>query len=203
MGKKSTAAAVELRTAKVAELLIEGWNRARICEYARNQRWGVSDGQIDRYIASARDRIKAGCSKDTEVKCALAETRLEQLYGKAIEAGDLRLALSVIKEQRALQGLDATPGMETRDKDAIPFYAVLAAYGEALRANLSHEQLRAVVNDANEYTIIGQSIEPDWKPPTDCMAQYVKDIKTLGRARTRSELLDAGVVAEDGLELPV
>lgn len=202
-GKKSTTATVELRTAKVAELLIDGWSRARICEYARNQRWGVSDGQIDRYIASARDRIKAGCSKDTEVKCALAETRLEQLYGKAIEAGDLRLALSVIKEQRALQGLDATPGMEVRDKDAIPFYAVLAAYGEALRANLSHEQLRAVVNDANEYTIIGQSIEPDWKPPTDCMAQCVKDIKTLGRTRTRSELLDAGVVAEDGLELPV
>lgn len=31
MGKKSTAAAVELRTAKVAELLIDGWSRARIC----------------------------------------------------------------------------------------------------------------------------------------------------------------------------
>lgn len=85
MGKKSTAAAVELRTAKVGELLIEGWSRTRICEYARNQRWDVSDGQIDRHAASARDRIKAGCSKDAEVKCALAETRLEQLYSRLLK----------------------------------------------------------------------------------------------------------------------
>ena len=202
MGKKSTAATVELRTAEVAELLVNGWSRARICEYARNQRWGVSDGQIDRYIASARDRIKAGCSKDTEAKCALAEARLEQLYGKAVEAGDLRLALNVVKEQRALQGLDEAPRVVARGKDAIPFYAVLAAYGEALRVNLTPEQLRAVVRDANEYAVIGQSLEPDWEPPADCMAQCVEDVKTFGRARTRGELLDAGIIAEDELELP-
>ena len=52
-GKKSTAAEVEMRTAKVAELLVNGWNRTRICEYARETaQWGVSDGQIDRYIAT-------------------------------------------------------------------------------------------------------------------------------------------------------
>lgn len=203
MGAKSTAAIVEMRVTKVAGLLVDGWSRARICEYTRNQRWGVSDGQVDRYIASAREHIKVGCSKDTEAKCALAEARLEQLYGKAIEAGDLRLALNVVKEQITLQGLDETPGMEARGKDAIPFYAVLAAYGEALRANLSPEQLRAVVSDANEYAIIGQSIEPDWEPPADCLAQCVEDVRVLGRTRTRSELLEAGVISEDGLELPV
>lgn len=202
MGKKSTTATVELRTAKVAELLISGWSRARICEYALKMRWGVSDGQVDRYIASARDRIKAGCSKDTEAKCALAEARHEQLYGKAVESGDLRLALNVIKEQRALQGLNESPGTKPHDKKTAPFYAVLAAYAEALRINLSPEQLRAVVRDANDYAIIGQSIEPDWEPPADCMAQCVEDVRTLGRTRTRGELLDAGVVDEDGLELP-
>lgn len=92
--------------------------------------------------------------------------------------------------------------MEACDKDAIPFYAVLAAYGEALRANLSPEQLRAVVRDANEYAIIGQSIEPYWESPADCMTKCVEDMRTLGGARTRGELLDAGVVDENGLELP-
>ncbi|RDB99542.1 hypothetical protein C1866_01310 [Eggerthella lenta] len=205
MGKKSTAAAVELRTAKVAELLIDGWSRARICEYALKMRWGVSDGQVDRYIAAARERIKAGCSKDTEAKCALAETRLEALYGKAVEAGDLRLALNVVKEQRALQGLNEASGVAAPDRNARQFYAVLAAYGEALRANLTPGQLGAVVRDANEYAVIGQSLEPDWEPPeppADCMAQCVEDIKKLGRTRTREELQEAGIIEEDGLELP-
>ena len=202
MGKKSTAAMVELRTAKVAELLIDGWSRARICEYARNQQWNVSEGQIDRYIASARERIKANCSKDTEEKCALAEARLEALYGKAVEAGDLRLALNVVKEQRALQGLDEASGAAAPGKDALPFYAVLASYGEALRVNLTPEQLRAVVRDANEYAVIGQSLEPDWEPPADCMAQCVEDVRRLRRTRTREELQEAGIIEEGGLELP-
>lgn len=98
-GKKSTAAEVEMRTAKVAELLVDGWSRARICEYARETaRWDVSDAQVDRYIAKARERIQADCSRDRKASYALAEARLEALYGKAVDADDLRLALSIVKE---------------------------------------------------------------------------------------------------------
>ena len=77
-GKKSTAAEVEMRTAKVAALLIDGWCRARICEYARETaRWDVSDAQVDRYMAKARERIQADCSRDRKASYALAEARLE------------------------------------------------------------------------------------------------------------------------------
>ncbi|QOS67095.1 hypothetical protein GS424_011170 [Eggerthella guodeyinii] len=137
-GKKSTAAEVEMRTAKVAELLVNGWNRTRICEYARETaQWGVSDGQIDRYIATARERIQTDCTQDLKMNYALANARLEAIYSRAIEAGDLRLALSVVKEQKTLQGLDAEAAAQIyseEDNDALS--AVLQAYAEELCADL-------------------------------------------------------------------
>lgn len=193
-GKKSTAATVEVRTAKVAELLVDGWSRARICEYARETaRWDVSDAQVDRYIAKARERIQADCSRDRKASYALAEARLEALYGKAVDADDLRLALSIVKEQRTLQGLDGAMHASERPEN-IMFYATMSAYADALRANVPERYLKAVVRATSDLPVFGEIALQDDRDP---MAQCVKDLRTLSRTRTRRELLEDGFLNDD------
>lgn len=197
-GKKSTAATVELRTAKVAELLIDGWSRARICEYARNQSWGVSDAQIDRYISRARERIEADCSQSRKASYALAEARLEALYGKAVESGDLRLALNVLKEQKALQGLDGALGESPESAEAGMFYATLAAYADAIHANVPKRYINALAKDVIPLAPVAESLAREPNP----MQQCVEDMRLLGRTRTRDELVQAGIIDTEGAELP-
>lgn len=198
-GKKSTAAIVELRTAKVAELLIDGWSRARICEYARETaRWGVSDAQIDRYISKARERIEADCAQSRKASYALAEARLEALYGKAVDAGDLRLALSIVKEQRALQGLDGALCESSESVETGMFYATLAAYADAIHANVPKRYIDALAKDVIPLAPVAESLAREPNP----MRQCVEDMRSLGRTRTREELIAAGVVDEEDVELP-
>ncbi len=197
-GKKSTAATVELRTAKVAELLIDGWSRARICEYARSQRWGVSDAQVDRYISKARKRIEADCTQSRKTSYALAEARLEALYGKAVDAGDLRLALSVVKEQRALQGLDGALCKPSESDETGMFYATLAAYADAIHANVPKRYIDALAKDVIPLAPVAESLAREPNP----MQQCVKDVRSLGRTRTREELIAAGVIDDEGVEFP-
>lgn len=200
-GKKSTAATVEMRTAKVAELLIDGWSRARICVYARETaHWGVSEAQIDRYIAKARERIEADCSHDRKASYALAEARLEALYGKAVDTGDLRLALSILKEQRALQGLDSAFHDHSEGVGQDMFYATMQAYADVLRAIVPQHMLKAVAQGVKNLPGIAKTLEANDRD--DCMALCVEDMRTLGKTRTREELEAAGVIAIDSLELP-
>ena len=198
MGKKSTAATVELRTAKVAELLIDGWSRARICEYARNQSWSVSDAQVDRYISKARERIEADCSQSRKASYALAEARLEALYGKAVDAGDLRLALSIVKEQRALQGLDGALCESSESAEAGMFYATLAAYADAIHANVPKRYIDALAKDVIPLAPVAESLAREPNP----MLQCVEDMRSLGRTRTRDELVQAGIIDAEDIELP-
>ncbi len=198
-GKKSTAAEVEMRTAKVAELLVDGWSRARICEYARETaRWDVSDAQVDRYIAKARERIQADCSRDRKASYALAEARLEALYGKAVDAGDLRLALSIVKEQRALQGLDGALLEPSESAESGMFYATLAAYADAIHANVPKRYIEALAKDVLPLAPVAESLTREPDPMQQCVA----DMRALGRTRTRDELVAAGVLGDESVELP-
>lgn len=198
-GKKSTAAEVEMRTAKVAELLVDGWSRARICEYARETaRWDVSDAQVDRYIAKARERIQADCSRDRKASYALAEARLEALYGKAVDADDLRLALSIVKEQRTLQGLDGALLEPSESAESGMFYATLAAYADAIHANVPKRYIEALAKDVLPLAPVAESLVREPDPMQQCVA----DMRALGRTRTRDELVAAGVVGDESVELP-
>lgn len=198
-GKKSTAAEVEMRTAKVAALLIDGWCRARICEYARETaRWDVSDAQVDRYMAKERERIQADCSRDRKASYALAEARLEALYGKAVDVGDLRLALSIVKEQRALQGLDGALCESSESAEAGMFYATLAAYADAIHANVPKRYIEALAKDVLPLAPVAESLVREPDPMEQCVA----DMRALGRTRTRDELVAAGIINVEDVELP-
>lgn len=105
--KKSSKNIITQRVSKVSELLIKGANRDTILQNTSNL-WNVSNRQIDSYISKAREVIKQSIIKNLEYDYAKAITRYENLYNKAIEEKDYRLALSINKEITVLQGLHKT-----------------------------------------------------------------------------------------------
>ena len=196
---KSTAVEVESRVLKVSGWLEAGWSRAKICEYAReNEGWDVSDSQIDRYIAQARSKLRDGFEDDWETNRAIANARLESLYCVALEKGDLRAALRIIAEQVALQKPESAKVSYANDAD---FILCLDTYAKALRRVLPESMLIQVVEAVRELTPVAESFEEVIGFDYDkAMQGAVDDIQTLGRTRTREELIEAGFF--EGLALP-
>lgn len=102
--KKSSKYIVNQRITEVVDMLIAGKNRNAIIQYGSDC-WNVGERQIDKYIAKARDLIQSDIQKNIEYDYAKAIRRYEELYNKAIENEDFRLALSINKELTNLQGL--------------------------------------------------------------------------------------------------
>lgn len=102
--EKSSKHTVNQRINEVVDMLIEGRNRFKIIQYGSTQ-WNIGERQIDKYIAKARDIIQMDVKKNIEYDYAKAIRRYEELYNKAIENKDYRLALSINKEISTIQGL--------------------------------------------------------------------------------------------------
>jgi hypothetical protein len=111
---KATKAEVAQRVEAVFELRLGGAGFTDIREYARaptgrdGQKlppWEVSDSQLWRYIAAA-DRL---CKEryDARAPHLLARhlLRRERLYAHALEVGDYRTALAVLRDEADLEGL--------------------------------------------------------------------------------------------------
>lgn len=195
---KATAAEAEARTAKVAEWLVEGRSRADICQNAREKGWGISDSQVDRYIARARRAIREGHRKDWDMTLAMADARFESLYRMALDKGDLRLAASIVKEHAAL--MRPRPGDDLIYAHDADFMAFIYEYAELLKAVLPPDQLARVWQAAHRLDLVRESIEDACGGGDELMRVCVEDHRTLGRGRTREELVDAGLF--DGLVLP-
>lgn len=101
---KSSIITVNERVMKVADMLIEGKSRISIIHYGSDA-WNVGERQIEKYLAKARELIKGEIVKNLEFDYAKAIRRYEDLYQKAIDEKDYRLALSINKELTVLQGL--------------------------------------------------------------------------------------------------
>lgn len=102
--EKSSKHTVNQRINEVVDMLIEGRNRFKIIQYGSTY-WNIGERQIDKYIARARDLIQLDVKKNIEYDYAKAIRRYEELYNKAIENEDYRLALSINKEISTIQGL--------------------------------------------------------------------------------------------------
>lgn len=110
--------------------------------------------------------------------------------------------LMTLQERREMR-------MAVEGGDARSFYAVMSAYGEAIRDTVSPGQLTEIVVKANAlgaaFNIGNARLEaPIEVEPEDVMALAVEDYKTRGSSRTRDELVAAGVIdaVEEGLDLP-
>lgn len=86
------------------------------------------------------------------------------------------------------------------------FYAAMSAYGEAIRDTVSPAQLDAIVTKAGAlgaaFNIGNMRLAKPAEDVRQVLVQAIQDKRRLGRGRTREELIEAGVIEVDGVELP-
>ena len=87
MAKKSTKAEVDYRVNRVARLLSNGAVRSEVCQYATSE-WGCSVRQADRYIAEARELLKADWDIDRRTFTAELLSQLASLQKEARKNGN-------------------------------------------------------------------------------------------------------------------
>ncbi|MDR0228744.1 MAG: hypothetical protein LBI72_06750 [Flavobacteriaceae bacterium] len=103
--EKADKNTVQQRLGQIGTLLINGEKRENIVLYS-SEKWSIGERQVDKYIARAKGLIEKSIKKSIEYDYAKAIRRYEDLYSKAIEEKDYRLAVSINKEITTLQGLN-------------------------------------------------------------------------------------------------
>jgi len=104
VAKKSTHAEVDLRVTEVYGLLLKGYSRAQIIQFAADS-WQVTERQADTYIARARLRIEADCNLSRPAFLAECLAGIRTIRQKAEADKQHQTALNAIKLQAELTGL--------------------------------------------------------------------------------------------------
>lgn len=110
--KKSCKKVVDQRVELVSKMMIDGQGRADIIHFSSDN-WNISERQIDKYIAKAREVIQNDIIRNIEFDYAKSIKRYECIYQKAIQSKDFKLALLVNKEISSLQGLNKVQMVHT------------------------------------------------------------------------------------------
>ena len=103
--KKSTAATVAGRVDAVLARRTAGATLTDIRAYAGENRWGVSDSQLRKYIAHADRVLRPRRGKARKTVLAMHLARRTAIYARALAAGDLRTALAALTDEAKLLGL--------------------------------------------------------------------------------------------------
>jgi hypothetical protein len=108
-GKKATNAEVMKRVEEIFSIRQAGAGLHDIREYAKAQKWGVSDSQLYRYMQKADDLLSDSVAKDRPKLHDLHIARRRLLYARCMESGDWRAALAVIRDEAMLYRLYEPP----------------------------------------------------------------------------------------------
>jgi hypothetical protein len=114
---KATQAEVRLRVLEILRIMLDGAEWFDVCEFVREQeqtagsvwelkeRKPLSESQVWRYIQKANREIALSCRTSSKrlLRRHLAQRR--NLYAKAVNAGDIRTALAVLRDEAELEGL--------------------------------------------------------------------------------------------------
>lgn len=103
-----------LRVQQVATWLMDGLTSGEVLRRG-TEKWSVHERTIKRYIAVARDQIEAAGAQELRSAATLALYRLTELYFAAVQGGDLKTALDVVKAQNRMLGLNAPEKFETKN----------------------------------------------------------------------------------------
>ena len=146
-------------------------------------------------------------SAETMLQTLLIQGMMDLSKGK-IRCKTPQELLQVINVLQNIQ-LRKEARMSMEDGSLEGFYAVMAAYGEAIRDTVSANQLAEIVAKANalgamfdiSHTKMEEPIDVN---PVDVMQAAVEDYKKYGGGRTRQELIESGVIDDisAGLDLP-
>jgi len=102
---KSTVAVVAGRVDEVLAWRIDGASLAEIRAYAGENRWGVSDSQLRKYVAKADRVLRPRRGKTRKTVLALHLARRQSIFARALAAGELRTALASLVDEAKLLGL--------------------------------------------------------------------------------------------------
>ena len=107
MAKKPLdAARYELILGQIQQWINNGWPRFRIYDTA-HKLYGVSRQDVNEIVSSIRDETRRSFQIDRPEFVSQQLERLESLAAKAIEDGNLSVALGAYREIHALIGLHA------------------------------------------------------------------------------------------------
>src|SRR5205807_2639399 len=115
---KSSKLEVQKRVDEILTIRLQGAEWADIREYAADpeRAWGVSDTQLRRYIAAGDKLLADTLEKDRGKLVNRHHAQRRALYARAVNVGDLRTALAIVKDEAELLGLYPT-GKDQHTKD--------------------------------------------------------------------------------------
>jgi len=91
MAKKATNYEIILRVTRIIDFVLDGLSRYEIVQFGSKE-WGITNRQVDDYIAYANKRISRMAEKIEEQSFNRIRNRLERQYRRAIQKGDGMLA---------------------------------------------------------------------------------------------------------------
>lgn len=130
------------------------------------------------------------------VKVMLAQALSDVASGR-IRAKNVSQVMQLVNMDAKLSGeMDDGPDVSAERQE---MYRQVSVIADILRSTLEPEQLETVMHAAGQYNLklaqVPEIIEA--VPIEDPMELAVHDMKTLGRRRTRAELIEAGLFDED------
>lgn len=123
-----------LRLQQVVSWLLDGNVYSRVQELCQ-EKWLISERQAARYIADARVQMESISAGEIQGAVTLALYRMTELYIKAVQAGDLKTALDVVKTSNRMLGLNAPDKIEAKtvaNWDSMSVAQQLEAVGKIL-----------------------------------------------------------------------
>jgi nucleoside-diphosphate-sugar epimerase len=93
--KGTTLVETEMRVQEFARIIAKGGRRSDCIRYAQ-EKWGVSDDTCDRYLARARDQLRADWEIERPQMIADLLSQCSSLQQEAREAGQFHIALGCI-----------------------------------------------------------------------------------------------------------
>ena len=104
-GKRVTKAETTLRTQQVYGMLSQAMSRGQIQQELADS-WGISERQIDEYIAKARVLLDRDCEMSRPAYLAELLSRLRSYEQAAAKRGQMQVAVNAATQQAKLVGLD-------------------------------------------------------------------------------------------------
>lgn len=133
---KSTQVKFAERENKVYELLLSGWRTVDIIKYVR-ENYGVTHKQAEIYLANARTLIKEQSAERRKMAFEAQSARIELIFQKGLETGDLRVCLEALRENGKLHNLYESD-KKLFDLDKIVIERQLITFNQNIR-NISNE----------------------------------------------------------------
>src|SRR5438128_1153910 len=106
-GKRPPDPTKALRVQEVLQLRLNGAEFYDLQVHAQEHEWNVSDRTLWRYVAAADRLIGQSLEDDRDKLIRRHVAQRRSLYARALNDGDLRTALAIVKDEAEIQGLYA------------------------------------------------------------------------------------------------